>query len=130
MFTADTPSIRARYRDVCMVVVRAQRVEVAERRRVDGGGAGGHLVVAQRFAAAVRGAGSPPPITVVKIADSVLISRMKSCAANRPSPSCSGRVFDVAAIDTPRSTSCDSIRDTSVVLPGSSSSNSSMSTHA
>ena len=41
------------------------------------------------------------------MAASVLISRRKSCAANRPSPSCSGSVFDVAAIETPRSTSCD-----------------------
>ena len=66
--------------------------------------------------------------TVVKIAASVLISRRKSCAANLPSPSCSGSVFDVAAIDTPRSTNCDSSREISVVLPGSSSSNSSMHT--
>ena len=38
--------------------------------------------------------------TVVKMLASVLISRRKSCAANRPSPSCSGSVFDVAAIET------------------------------
>ena len=66
--------------------------------------------------------------TVVKIGASVWISRRKSCAANRPSPSCSGSVLDVAAIDTPRSTRADSSREISVVLPGSSSSNSSMHT--
>jgi hypothetical protein len=57
---------------------------------------------------------------------SVLISRRKSLAANRPSPSCSGSVLEVAATDTPRSTSDESSREISVVLPGSSSSNSSM----
>jgi hypothetical protein len=52
----------------------------------------------------------------------------KSCAANRPSPSCSGSVFDVAAIRHPARDQLDSSREISVVLPGSSSSNSSMQT--
>jgi len=66
--------------------------------------------------------------TVVKILASVVISRRKSWAAKRPSPSCSGSVLEVAATDIPRSTSDVSIREISVVLPGSSSSNSSMHT--
>jgi hypothetical protein len=60
--------------------------------------------------------------------DSAWISRRKSCTAKRPSPSWSGSVFDVAATDTPRATSSDNSREISVVLPGSSSSNSSMQT--
>ncbi|CFR89006.1 Uncharacterised protein [Mycobacterium tuberculosis] len=56
----------------------------------------------------------------------VLISRRKSWAAKRPSPSCSGSVLEVAATETPRSTRAESSREISVVLPGSSSSNSSI----
>jgi hypothetical protein len=57
-----------------------------------------------------------------------LISRRKSSAANLPSPSLSGSVFELAASDTPCSTSRLSSDDMSTVSPGSSSSNSSMQT--
>ncbi len=53
------------------------------------------------------------------------ISRRKSSAANRPSPSLPGSVFDVAARFTPCSASWPSSRVISIVSPGSSSSNSS-----
>ncbi|SKZ89490.1 Uncharacterised protein [Mycobacteroides abscessus subsp. abscessus] len=63
---------------------------------------------------------------VSKTDASLRISRRKSCAAKRPSPSCPGSVFDVAAIDTPCAVSSASSREISMVSPGSSSSNSSM----
>ena len=107
----------------------AERVEVVERRARNGGGTRGDLFVGGRLrrrrqlAMPVVGPIDPDD---VKMAASVLISRKKSCAAKRPSPSCSGSVLDVAATDTPRSTSWESSREISVVFPGSSSSNSSM----
>ena len=53
---------------------------------------------------------------------------MKSAVANRPSPSLSGSVFEVAARRTPASRSLVSSVETSTVSPGSSSSNSSTQT--
>ena len=63
---------------------------------------------------------------VSKLADSAWISRRKSCAANRPSPSAFGGVLDVAAMRVPVATSSPSSRVITIVSPGSSSSNSSM----
>ena len=57
------------------------------------------------------------------------ISRRKSTAANRPSPSLSGSVFDVAAIRTPASVSLAISWVTNMVSPGSSSSNSSIASN-
>ncbi len=62
--------------------------------------------------------------------DSAWISRRKSCAANRPSPSALGGVFEVAAMRVPSSASSPSSRVIIIVSPGSSSSNSSMQTSA
>ena len=63
---------------------------------------------------------------VSKWPESAWISRRKSLAANRPSPSAFGGVFEVAAIRVPEATSSPSIRVIIIVSPGSSSSNSSM----
>ena len=65
---------------------------------------------------------------ISNFAASASISRRKSCAANRPSPSAFGGVLDVAAIREPDATSSDSKRDINRVSPGSSSSNSSIAT--
>ena len=43
-----------------------------------------------------------------------MISRRKSWAAKRPSPSWPGSVFDVATMDTPRAESSERRRDTSI----------------
>jgi len=62
--------------------------------------------------------------------DIAWISRRKSCAANRPSPSAPGGVFEVAAKRVPDSDSSLMSRVMTMVSPGSSSSNSSMQTSA
>ena len=56
------------------------------------------------------------------------ISRRKSAAAKRPSPSAFGGVFEVAAMRDPPAVSSPRNRDMSIVSPGSSSSNSSIAT--
>ena len=60
--------------------------------------------------------------------ESAWISRRKSTAANRPSPSAFGGVFEVAAMRVPPSASSPSSRVMIIVSPGSSSSNSSIAT--
>ena len=68
--------------------------------------------------------------TVSKRSESAWISRRKSLAAKRPSPSAFGGVLEVAAMRVPVATSSPSIRVIIIVSPGSSSSNSSMQMRA